>query len=24
LLIVLVLTALAFWSSRHWVHYERK
>jgi oligogalacturonide transport system permease protein len=24
LLIVLALTAIAFWSSRHWVHYERK
>jgi multiple sugar transport system permease protein len=22
LLIILVLTALAFWSSRHWVHYQ--
>jgi multiple sugar transport system permease protein len=24
LVIVLALTAIAFWSSRHWVHYERK
>ena len=24
LTIVLVLTGLAFWSSKHWVHYERK
>ena len=24
LLIVLALTALAFWSGRHWVHYERR
>ncbi|MBC8105313.1 MAG: sugar ABC transporter permease [Anaerolineae bacterium] len=24
LMIVLALTGVAFWSSRHWVHYERK
>ena len=24
LIIVLVLTSVAFWSSKHWVHYERK
>ena len=24
LLIVLILTGIAFWSSRHWVHYQGK
>jgi multiple sugar transport system permease protein len=24
LLLVLALTAIAFWSSKHWVHYQSK